>query len=379
LAKPERVRVYANNQDITVVNSFSVTTTGGNVCGDTTLLAPNALNSTLTFRVVEPNNNPPSAVATNTSSSTTGKGLTGAGVRLVATSSSDDSNTCIVSVSGTPTARNCRDLENALLTWTGQFTDGNQKQVQCTGVGGVTDGSAVPPRAAYPACLTLDVSVPFGQQNIALQITDPYGATSALASTQVNSTGSASGSTSGTVTINAGQSATYTVNATGGGGVTTISIVSIAPATNTITCSVTPSSFTGTGTPSLSVGCSTQAPIFAKADPTSVGTSDSPMLAGVVGITALPLVGMLLLPGRGRRQKRIKVLAILGLVMLVTLFMGACGGGGNGSNFGGSAKLQSSGTPKGMYTVTLGASGGGFCDSNGSNCTATRNLSLVVQ
>jgi hypothetical protein len=377
ILKPERVRVYAAGTDITVPTGYNVTAAGGVVCGNPggTIFNP----GTVVFQVVAPMNSAPTASATNTSSSTTGKGLTGAGVKLVASNSADDSNLCVVSASGTPTAATCRDIERALLTWTGQFTDGNQKQVQCTGTGGVTDPAAVPPKAAYPACLSLDVSVPFGQQNITLQITDPYGSTSTVVSTQVNSTGSASGSTSGSVTINAGQSATYTVNATGGGGVTTVSVVSITPSTNTITCSVTPNSFTGTGTPSLSVGCSTQAPIFAKTDPVSSGTDEVPMLAGAIGITALPLFGMLLLPGRSRRQKRMKVLAILGLVMLVTLFMGACGGGGKGSNFGGSATLQSSGTPKGTYTVTLGASGGGFCDSTGTNCTTTRSLTLVVQ
>jgi hypothetical protein len=71
------------------------------------------------------------------------------------------------------------------------------------------------------------------------------------------------------------------------------------------------------------------------------------------------------------------VLALLGLVLLMTLFMGACGGGGAGSNFGGSATLQSSGTPKGTYTITLGATGGTF-DCPGT-CSATKTLSLVVQ
>jgi hypothetical protein len=269
-------------------------------------------------------------------------------------------------------------MENALLTWTGQFTDGNQKQVQCTGTGGVTDPSAVPPKATFPACLTLDVSVPFGQQNITLQITDPYGSTSSLASTQVNSTGGGGGSTSGAVTINAGQSATYALNATGGGGTTTISVISISPATNTITCSVTPNTISGTGTLTVSVGCSTQAPMFANADPVAPSTSEeTPMLAGAIGITALPLLGMLLLPGRSRRQKRMKIFAILGLMMLVTLFTGACGGGGKGSNFGGSATLQSSGTPKGTYTVTLGASNGAPVAAFGG--ATTKSLTLVVQ
>jgi hypothetical protein len=46
------------------------------------------------------------------------------------------------------------------------------------------------------------------------------------------------------------------------------------------------------------------------------------------------------------------VLAILGLILLMTLFMSACGGGG-GASFGGSTKLQSAGTAKGTYTVTV--------------------------
>jgi hypothetical protein len=74
-----------------------------------------------------------------------------------------------------------------------------------------------------------------------------------------------------------------------------------------------------------------------------------------------------------------KVLAMLGLILLVTLFMGACGGGG--SSFGGSAKLQSAGTPKGTYTITVTATTTSICGGTGSCGTTvtSKNFTLNVQ
>jgi len=342
LLKPERVRVYAGNVDITVPTNFSMTANGGTVCGD----PGQTLGGAIAFRVVEPNNTIPVAVGTGGQSQGTGKGLTGTGVLLNASASVDDSNACIVGgAQGT-----CLDLTNALITWTGQFTDANQKQVRCVASGG--NATANPPQVTYPACLQLSASVPFGQQTINLQITDAYGATSPPAAVTLTIAGGASSGATN-VTINPGQSATFGLGFTNPTtGVITL-VANITPATNTIVCNVNPQSVpTGATNNSITLLCSTQGPVFAKNEPVLPNDSGSPMLASAVGITALPLVGILLLPTRRRRNKKMKVLAILGLILLMTLFMSACGGGG-GSSFGGSTKLQSSGTPKGTYTVMV--------------------------
>src|SRR5262249_43022279 len=136
-----------------------------------------------------------------------------------------------------------------------------------------------------------------------------------------------------TVTLNAGQAATFGLSFSAGSSTLTL-VAQISPATNTITCSVNPATIpAGVTNNSVSLLCSTQGPVFAKAEPVLPTDNGSPMLASAVGITALPLIGIVLLPTRSRRSKRMKVLAMLGLILLVTLFMGACGSGG-GSNFG---------------------------------------------
>jgi uncharacterized repeat protein (TIGR01451 family) len=372
--KPERTRVFAyvsgNPVDITFVGvgaPFTMGPSGGTVCGNINIIG--AFNSTpVTFIVTEPTNSVPTASAAGVQSQGTGKGLTGTGITLNAIGSVDDSNLC---VQGANAGATCNDLSNALLTWNGQFTDANQKQVQC--VPGAGNAAAVPPQVTYPACLQLSASVPFGSQTISLTITDAYGLTSAAATATLSLAGGAqTGNT--TVTLNAGQSATFGLSYAAGGSTVTL-VATVAPATPMITCSVNPSTIpAGVTNNSVSLLCSTQGPVFAKAEPVFPTDRSSPMLASAIGITALPLFGVLLLPNRTRRSKRMKVLAMLGLILLVTLFMGACGGGG-GSSFGGSTKLQSSGTPKGTYTVTVTGK-----DSAGNTVgTSVGPFTIVVQ
>ena len=383
--KPERTRIFAivggNPVDITFVGAgapFTMSTGGGTICGNLNGVNFAANAPAVTFIVTEPQNNQPVAVATGTQSQGTGKGLTGTGITLNAVGSLDDTNPC---VQGANASATCNDLSNALITWTGQFTDANQKQIQC--VSGTGNAGATPPQVTYPACLQLSASVPFGQQQITLQITDAYGLTSAAATATINlAGGAATGGTS--VTLNAGQAATYGFNISQPV-TTTYSVTAITPTTNTITCSVAPTQVIGLANLTLSLLCSTQGPVFAKNEPVFPTDNTSPMLASAIGITALPLVGIVLLPTRRRRGKGMKVLAMLGLILLLTLFMSACGGGG-GSSFGGSTKLQSAGTPKGTYTVTVTATTSWLCQPNpldaSQQCfttTTTKNFTLVVQ
>jgi uncharacterized repeat protein (TIGR01451 family) len=372
--KPERTRVFAyvagSPVDITFVGvgaPFTMGPAGGVVCGNINIIG--AFNTTpVTFIVAEPTNSVPTASAAGVQSQGTGKGLTGTGITLNAIGSVDDSNLC---VQGANAGATCNDLSNALLTWNGQFTDANQKQVQC--VPGAGNAAAVPPQVTYPACLQLSASVPFGSQTISLTITDAYGLTSAPATATLSLAGGASTGVN-SVTLNPGQSATFGLSYAAGGSNVTL-VATVTPATNMITCSVNPASIpAGVTNNSVSLLCSTQGPVFARNEPILPTDNGSPMLASAIGITALPLVGMVLLPTRRRRGKRMKVLAIIGLILLMTLFMSACGGGG-GKSFGGSTQLQSSGTPKGTYTVMVTGK-----DSTGATVgTAIGPFTIVVQ
>src|SRR5207302_4667978 len=100
----------------------------------------------------------------------------------------------------------------------------------------------------------------------------------------------------------------------------------------------------------------------------------------VVGFSSLPLVGLLLLPGKSRRKKMLRVWAMFGLLLLMVAFQASCGGGG-GSSFGGAPVLQNAGTPAGTYTVTVNSATGLQVVSYGptpTGGTATA-LTLVVQ
>jgi hypothetical protein len=95
-------------------------------------------------------------------------------------------------------------------------------------------------------------------------------------------------------------------------------------------------------------------------------------LASVAGLSSLPLVGLLLLPGRTRRKKYLKLWAIFGLLLLMVVFQVSCGGGAKGSSsFGGAPVLQNAGTPSGTYTVSV-APAPGLIVTGGA-------LTLIVQ
>jgi hypothetical protein len=77
----------------------------------------------------------------------------------------------------------------------------------------------------------------------------------------------------------------------------------------------------------------------------------------MIGIAGLPLLGMLMMPGKSRRRRLLKMWAAVGLIMLFAMFQVACGGGGS-SAFGGAPVLKNAGTAPGTYQVVLGLTDG---------------------
>jgi hypothetical protein len=160
-----------------------------------------------------------------------------------------------------------------------------------------------------------------------------------------------------------------------------------ALAANQISCSVSPNTLPGGSvSTTVTVLCSTQGQVFGKLTAPKVGPDkdDMPLLAGMVGITGLPLLGMLLVPGKSRRRKLMKMWATIGLIMLFTMFQAACGGGGS-SGFGGAPALQNAGTPTGTYQVILTPLPAGVTptlvpDATGTTLVpATTTFTLTVQ
>jgi hypothetical protein len=226
-----------------------------------------------------------------------------------------------------------------------------------------------------------------GSFTVVLTITDQIGA---VFTKSFNLTGSGSGGGTGTFTpfassssVGKGQSVTFGIPiiAPGGGTVTLTGSPSLTAAQ--ITCTLSPSVLTASPTAqTVTILCSTQGQIFGKLSAPYRGGEESPMLAGILGIASLPLLGMLLVPGKSRRRKLMRMWGIFGLMMLMVVFQAACGGGGAG--FGGAPKLLNAGTPAGTYTLTLGLPAGAqtgnvTIDTAGTQGPAPLTYTLVVQ
>src|SRR4029077_18964422 len=95
----------------------------------------------------------------------------------------------------------------------------------------------------------------------------------------------------------------------------------ITDPTAQIVCSANPSTLPGSGTAAnVTVIGNTEGQICAMSGPPHSGPNGSPMLASVVGFSALPLIGMLLLPGRKRRVRTLKICSSICLLLLLSTF-----------------------------------------------------------
>lgn len=351
--RPERVRLIAINQfgtatDITIGAGW---VPGKIICGDTNSVQFSNTSPPLTFTIQEPQNRPPVAGGTASVTTSTGsKGAAGAQVSLNANLNMDpDNNACTLPIPGQPgqfsALNTCSDNSNLTITWLGNFVDGVQKTFSCTSLG-------------YPACLTQLANATFGSQTLTLIVTDPLGLSSQFPVTLTATGGTSSTLFPSNAKVTGGQTATFAINLgfTGSATPTVLQFVGTPDlAANKITCVSQPAALLAPATSTtVFLLCSTTGPVFAKAEPgPKTGGADTSTLAAAFTLSGLPLVGMVLIPVRSRRQKKLRVLAMIGLVLLLTVFMAACGGGGGGSSFGGGPKLVSAGTPPGTYTINV--------------------------
>ena len=361
--KADRVRLVevsgAAAQDITIASGFSATS----ICGQ--LPSFSSASGTVTVAVMEPSNAMPDLTAATATPNNTAaaRGAAGNAVDLSAagTFDNDGPDKC---VTGT-----CSDT----LTYRWFST-------------GFLGSSTV-----LGKTVTVPVSAT-GTVNILLTATDPYGdsETRLFTLTFTGTLGSgSSGSSGGFVTsasVNKGQAASFTTaldNPTGGA--VTLFVSNAATLANSqIVCTISPNTLPAgsTGT-AVTVLCSTQGQIFAKMDTPQrgMGKDEVPMLAGMVGITALPLMGMLLMPGKSRRKKLLKMWAAIGLVLMFTMFQAACGGGG-ASSFGGAPTLKNAGTPAGTYQVVIASNPAGVTGSSAvttGTVAGSTTFTLTVQ
>jgi uncharacterized repeat protein (TIGR01451 family) len=391
----ERVRLYSVNTGSDITSSLDQV--ANIVCGNfnnnlTTSLTGSTANS---FAVSEPKNTPPQLkpgqtilASASPSQQSSGKGVTGTSVTLSSNIIDNDiGQGCFTpkgSTAANGAANSCSDV--LTFTWTGQFVDGTVKVFTCTSPY-TAAGSCKTPDGSVLNGENLDVSVTTTAQTLHLTVSDQTNdpATGVLGPIAVplSQTGTSTAGTA-TVTVNKGQTGTFNVLTVDYTGTTPLNLsFTGAPSLSAsqITCSASPATLSGPVTgQSVTVLCSTQGQVFAmSAPPRNMNRGDAPMVATMVGFSGLPLVGLLLLPGKSRRKKMLKIWAMFGLLLLMVAFQASCGGGGGGS-FGGAPVLQNAGTPAGTYTVTVNSATGLTAHYGATpNATPATSLTLVVQ
>ncbi|MCU1285960.1 MAG: Cell surface protein [Acidobacteriales bacterium] len=356
--KIERVRmiqIFANGSTADITASSAAP----NVCGN--LPALTKASGTLRVAVMEPSNAAPTAAGTGTVT-TNGVGLGGGLVVNLDASLSTDGDgpdTCNI---GTGACSDTLSYSWSSSAFVNSPVLGKTAVVAITATGSFT---------------------------VTLTVTDQLGASSTFPITlSATATGGGGGTTTFTPfvsnsNVGKGQSASFGIPiiAPGGGVVTVTGSPSLTTAQ--ITCSISPAVLSPSATAqTVTILCSTQGQIFGKLAPPNFGGEGSPVLAGILGIASLPLLGMLLVPGKSRRRKLMRMWGIFGLMLLMVVFQAACGGGGSG--FGGAPKLLNAGTPAGTYTLTLGLPAGATpgtvtIDTLGNTGPAPLTYTLVVQ
>jgi len=170
-----------------------------------------------------------------------------------------------------------------------------------------------------------------------------------LSGTSIKSLGLSAPGSSGTATVQAGQTATYTVNI-GGEGIGGTATMACTGAPANAACSV-PATITvsASNTSSFSVTVSTAAPS---------SSSLIPLVPSKHWMWATAIFGILVLPmSRSQIRSRLSRIGTIAVIAGLALLL-SCGGGTSGS----------SGTPPGTYTLNVTATAG----------SATQSLSLIL-
>jgi hypothetical protein len=158
-------------------------------------------------------------------------------------------------------------------------------------------------------------------------------------------------SSSGSDTIKAGATASYTLTiASVGGSFTSAVRLGCSSAPVHATCSVSPGGVTPAGTPAIATLTITTAGASAQAVPPDHSQSH-PIYAVWIRLQGLGILGMILAGSRSRARK-LRGILMLTLIMVASMLMIACAGGT------GIASTPPSGTTPGTYTVTVTGTAG---------------------
>ncbi|HEU5404250.1 MAG TPA: S8 family serine peptidase, partial [Terriglobales bacterium] len=217
------------------------------------------------------------------------------------------------------------------------------------------DGTALPTTFVSAAQVTANVPASLVSaakvSDVVVSNPSPGGGTSNAIALNVTDFGlSATNGSSTTVTVAAGQTATYGLQLTASNGFAGLVSMSCSGAPAQATCSVLPTTASVTGeSASVTVTVTTAAPyaggVVDRGHPT-------PMLKDLnTELSALAILGLLAVMTVPRKRLRLVLTSMLTTIVLALLL--GCGSGG------GSVTPPSGGTPRGTYSLTLIGSSGG--------------------
>lgn len=164
-----------------------------------------------------------------------------------------------------------------------------------------------------------------------------------------------SGSTS--ATVSSGSTATYNLLLTAGQQLSGSFGLICSGAPQYATCNVSPPTL------NLAAGQAESLMVTVSTETTSQTAQRNGFGGSLKGMELLSLAGLILL-GRTRKGRGIKMLAACAVALALTSSLASCGGGGGGG-------MQINKTPAGTYSLAIKAQGSGV--------TATQSLTLIVQ
>lgn len=174
-----------------------------------------------------------------------------------------------------------------------------------------------------------------------------------------------------TATVAAGQSATYSVSVSPGGGFNQAVSFSCTGAPSLSGCSVSPSSVTlnGSSASSVTVTVATTAPVMGFLDFPSTGPEYAGSYRGFVLVVVVALALMTSLVRMGiHRERSLAKMSLLVLTLCIGITLTSCGGGSEGVT-------HKPGTQAGTYSLTVS----GTFTSGSTTLVRNTKLTLIVQ
>lgn len=174
-------------------------------------------------------------------------------------------------------------------------------------------------------------------------------------------------------TVTAGQTATYSISVSPGGGFNQTVSLGCAGAPSLSTCTVSPSSvaLNGTSSASVTIIVSTTAPSFAIREGPRLSPPHKPIFHPMLVLLLLLILAMMASLDGSRRERTHSLATAFPVLLLLSvgIMMAACswGGGGGGT--------KNPGTPTGAYTLIVS----GTFNSGSASLAHNTKLGLVVQ